>query len=277
MANFLNQKEEVLSIELTKYGKKLLGQGVLQPEYFLFFDDTVIYDTNYAGFTEQQNDSQERLLNQDITLTSLNNLEELALTPLGRSSITNDYAPSWNMSILNGKINTYDQTSSNYHTNIFSMDDIVYTVSLEKTNVSTIANYNLSTFELEDGQIIKLNDDYILIELTEENVEDEYQNFTLELFTYDDLAGGISGGLERRLFFSPKQSNIIDGIIYDENELPNKFADIKLTKNDAEFYLDVLVDNEIDQVIITKAAKPVQEQVKATYSTTFEGAVKEDC
>jgi len=59
--------------------------------------------------------------------------------------------------------------------------------------------------------------------------------------------------------------------------LPNKFADIKLTKNDAEFYLDVLVDNEIDQVIITKAAKPVQEQVKATYSTTFEGAVKEDC
>lgn len=277
MANFLNQKEEVLSIELTKHGKKLLGQGVLQPEYFLFFDDTVIYDTNYAGFSEQQNDSQERLLNQDITLTSLNNLEDLGLTPLGRSSVANDYAPSWNMNILNGKINIYDQTSSNYHTNIFSMNDIVYTVSLEKTNVSTIANYNLSTFELEDGQIIKLDDDYILIELTEENVEDEYQNFTLELFTYDDLAGGISGGLERRLLFSPKQSNIIDGIIYDENELPNKFADIKLTKNDAEFYLDVLVDNEIDQAIITKAAKPVQEQVKATYSTTFEGAVKEDC
>lgn len=276
MANFLNQKEEVLSVELTKYGKKLLAQGILKPEYYEFFDDTVIYDLNYADLSEIQNESQERLLNKDLTITSLNNLDDLNLAPLGRSSVSTDYAPSWNLKLLNGSIDSYN-VSSSHHIKEFDIKEITYTVSLEKTNVSTIPNYNFSTFELEDGRIVKVDDDYILVELTEENVEDEYENFTLELFTYDDLSGGVEGGLQRQLMFTAKQSNIIDGIIYDENELPNRFADIKLTKNDAEFYLDLLVDNEIDQAIITKAAKPVQEQVKATYSTTFEGAVKEDC
>lgn len=276
MAAILNQKEEVLLIELTKHGKKMLADGILQPEYYQFFDDTVIYDLAYADLSEQQNSAQGRLLNGDLTIGCLNVLEDLDLAPLGRSSLSTDYAPAWKLNLLNGTIDTYN-VSSSHHVKEFDINDIVYNVSLEKTNVSSIQNYNLSTFELEDGRTVKIDDDYILIELTEENMTDEYENFTIELSTYDDLAGGIAGGLERQLTFMPKQSNIIDGVIYDETELPNRFIDVKLTKNDAEFYLDVLVDNEIDQAIINKAAKPVQEQVKATYSTTFEGAVKEDC
>lgn len=277
MASFLDQKEEVLSVELTKHGRKLLGLGQLEPEFFSFFDDSVIYDANYGDLTEQQNDAQNRLLNEDLTLRALNVTDDIELAPLGRSSPSSDYAPAWDLKVLNGSIDSYNSSGSNYVQKEFEMKDITYTVSLEKTNVSNVANFNLSSFELEDGRIVKIDDDYILLELTEENVEDEYQNFTIELFTYDELAGGKNGGLERQLMFLPKQTNIIDGIIYDESELPNRFADIKLTKNDAEFYLDVLVDNEIDQAIITKAAKAVNEVVKATYTTTFEGPTGPDC
>ena len=41
---FFNQKEEVLQIELTQYGKYLLSRGKWKPAYYAFFDDDVIYD-----------------------------------------------------------------------------------------------------------------------------------------------------------------------------------------------------------------------------------------
>lgn len=276
MASLLDQKQEVLKIELTKYGRKLLGLGRFKPEYYSFFDDTIIYDIGYAKLQEQQNSSQERLLNNSITICPLNVTDDINLAPLGKSSTTNDYAPSWNLKILNGGID-FLQSSSSFYENVFSANDIKYNVTLEKKNVSSVPNFNLSVFELQDGRIINVDDDYILLELSENNVEDEFENFTIEISTFDELAGGLLVGLERNLYFQPKQNNIIDGILYEENELPDRFLDVKITKNDAEFYLDLLVDNEIDQTIITKAAKDLQEQVKATYSSTFEGPVGPEC
>lgn len=280
MSGFLNQKEEVLNIDLTKHGRRLLGLGTFQPEYYEFFDDSVIYDLSYGGSTEIQNASQERILNKDLTIRALNVSEDINIAPLGTSSPVNDYAPSWDMNVLNGNITQYVQASSSYHENVFDLNPIKYIISLEDNKNSISNNFNLSTFELENGKTINIDDDYILIEISEENVEDEYQNYVLELETYDELTGGKQGGLSRKLMFLPKQTNIINGLIYDANELPNRFADIKLTKNDVEFYLDILVDEEIDQAIINKTAKstkPIEVQVKTTYTTTFEGTTKEDC
>jgi hypothetical protein len=58
---FFNQKEEVLEIEMTPYGKTLFSQGRFKPEYYAFFDDDVLYDSQYAGFTEVQNNAQPRI------------------------------------------------------------------------------------------------------------------------------------------------------------------------------------------------------------------------
>ena len=70
---FFNRKEEVLDIELTQYGKYLLSVGKFKPSYYAFFDDDVIYDTQYqgdppkaddtgiSGPTENQKDSQKRI------------------------------------------------------------------------------------------------------------------------------------------------------------------------------------------------------------------------
>ncbi len=70
---FFNRKEEVLDIELTQYGKYLLSIGKLNPVYYAFFDDDVIYDTQYQGDppksddtgipgpSENQKDSEDRI------------------------------------------------------------------------------------------------------------------------------------------------------------------------------------------------------------------------
>ena len=59
---FKNQKEEVIEIELTSYGKHLLSKGKFKPAFYAFFDDDILYDSEYAGSEEAQNYAQTRIL-----------------------------------------------------------------------------------------------------------------------------------------------------------------------------------------------------------------------
>ena len=61
---FFNKKEEVIDVQLTQYGKHLLSRGSFKPVYYCFFDDDILYDSSKAGFTEHQNDTEVRILEQ---------------------------------------------------------------------------------------------------------------------------------------------------------------------------------------------------------------------
>jgi len=60
---FLNKKEQVFDIQLTPYGKQKLSMGKLNPTYYAFFDDNVLYDIQYAhsGATEVQSETHKRI------------------------------------------------------------------------------------------------------------------------------------------------------------------------------------------------------------------------
>ena len=60
--SFFNKKEEVIDIKLTQFGKNLLSRGRFKPKYYRFFDDDILYNCELAGFTEHQNDSEDRIL-----------------------------------------------------------------------------------------------------------------------------------------------------------------------------------------------------------------------
>lgn len=59
---FFDPDEEVLDFQLTSLGKQLVSKGVFKPEYYAFFDDDVVYDSNYIGIIQEQNDIQPRIL-----------------------------------------------------------------------------------------------------------------------------------------------------------------------------------------------------------------------
>jgi hypothetical protein len=59
--SFFNKKEDVIDIQLTQYGKLLLSKGRFKPEYYCFFDDDILYDSDHAGVTENQNKSEDRI------------------------------------------------------------------------------------------------------------------------------------------------------------------------------------------------------------------------
>ena len=61
---FFNKKNEVISIELTSYGKYLLSKGKFKPVYYEFLDTDILYDGNYGGLTENRNDIADRIKNE---------------------------------------------------------------------------------------------------------------------------------------------------------------------------------------------------------------------
>ena len=49
MVRFFNQKEEVISLELTPYGKKKFADGEFSPEFYSFYDSDILYDGVYGN------------------------------------------------------------------------------------------------------------------------------------------------------------------------------------------------------------------------------------
>jgi hypothetical protein len=58
---FFNRKEDVMDIELTPLGEILLSQGGFKPTYYAFFDDGIMYDSNFGGITEAVKESKNRI------------------------------------------------------------------------------------------------------------------------------------------------------------------------------------------------------------------------
>ena len=60
--SYLDPKERVIDLQLTSYGKYLLSTGKLNPAYYAFFDEDIIYDASYAGVdTEEQSAIEPRI------------------------------------------------------------------------------------------------------------------------------------------------------------------------------------------------------------------------
>lgn len=61
---FFNKKEEVFSFELNSYGRSLLMEGKLKPVYYSFSDEEVLYNCEFADFSEQQNEIKDRIIEE---------------------------------------------------------------------------------------------------------------------------------------------------------------------------------------------------------------------
>ena len=57
-----DQKQEVIDIVVTPYGKHMLAAGRFNPEYYSFFDEDILYDSSYISIDDEvQNDIEGRI------------------------------------------------------------------------------------------------------------------------------------------------------------------------------------------------------------------------
>ena len=164
---FFNKKEDVLEVVLTPYGRKLLSHGQLKPEFYAFFDDDIIYDTEKAGFSETNLQSKTRILTETPSLKPIStnfgvetnidtmyehNIDNFMPNPIGTNSNIEKKSAGWNIIALDKDIDTFSPTSS-LNSSIQNIPQINCTCAF------TMSVGNLSTF---DGNFTELANEFDL-------------------------------------------------------------------------------------------------------------------
>ena len=175
---FFNKKEEVLDIKLTPHGRYLLSIGKFSPSHYCFIDDDIIYDSQAGGFTETQNSSNKRIMDETPKLKTIpaafgveanfDKLEsetvhiesmrkvkderkiDLYPNKLGRSSYITERTPAIHISALAGEITGI----SHYYTgsaDTLSTGSISQILQMPQINMDP--EYNINVSKLSFGEV----------------------------------------------------------------------------------------------------------------------------
>ena len=223
---FFNKKEEVLDIQLTQYGRELLAKGKLKPKYYAFYDDDILYDSEYAGYTESQNEIEPRIQEDSVSLRTQASFEgaefssrtevEMQSTanrhyslahPLGTSTISTQYRPAWDIKFLKNDISgsTSALTGSHQVVNIPQITvDVEYKIftrdsatepPVDSTIVRTLNENDIFAADrallrsriFPDGTYLEVRQDPILLDVFEHNTDFETENVMIEFFEIESV------------------------------------------------------------------------------------------
>ena len=281
MTTFFNQKEDVLAVELTPFGKQVLSLGIFNPAFYSFYDSNILYDGKYGGFTETQNNILDRIklgtpyLKPQTSFTSSlaqvatvdldkSELDDISdanakfLTPLGYNDPWSVYAPSW--TVVNMPNSIGFTSGSNTEVGFYETPLQIPTISGSLTTKysSTTAVLDVGNGEQEEQEIFKLvSNDTLYLEITEENtIFKNIHNFDVEVFLIEE-DDNDEEVLKKLYFFNENMGNRERQFLINQqdpyyylNSLAGTLPEIEegfptLTPQYVDFYLHLRVDDEI--------------------------------
>lgn len=266
--SFFDSKQEVLDIQLTPHGKEMLMKGLLKPQYYSFHDDDIIYNSEFAGNEETNDQTHVRILDETGYLklnarrksvgsairtkgaSELYEKDVYELSSLGASSFGNSNAPSWGVQMLESEIReakkTYThQTLGELPIPQINIRPVFFKVSVVPEEELPPGEYNIV---FQDGRGITLDKTSIILDLDEYAVDSKDTNFDIELYEMIDTDGEEK---LKQINFKKESSNIRNNILLDEVQQANEFDDL----DTAEKYFLISVD---DHVLLASA---VQEDI----------------
>tara|TARA_Y100001963_G_C6770909_1_gene444798 strand:+ start:348 stop:1334 length:987 start_codon:yes stop_codon:yes gene_type:complete len=277
---FFNKKEDVIKIELTPHGRKLLSNGKLKPTYYAFFDDDILYDSSRGGFDETNASTKSRILSEtpslkpqtshrgiDTALKSSVSLDknDSMVYAIGTNNFSDQDAVGWELYLLHGEADTF---SYNYTT---STEE-----NIKIPQVNCVLNYTMSVSNLssgpfpisedveygehvlaEDGTYIKIDEKEVLIYLSEKNGFRTHDSYTIDAFIYEDNKQEY-----RKLKFLSRifDDNKIENDLLKLEEMrsatglrgePSEFSDADTVEN----YFHFFVDGEVSRIKICEGIR----------------------
>jgi len=269
---FFNPKEDVLDIQLTEHGKIMLAKGKIRPVYYEFFDDDILYDTEYGGTQENQKDINTRIKSQvrertqySFVMSSSGSASPLDqyrnnFYPLGNSSITKQKYPAFSISVFDNKVSSSYDTMKNKNTGswanekVLELEDIEYTIYIDYTEPVSQRPASLSGLTnniFADGTILKVKDNELFLDIAELNTDILKENFEVSLILEEE-------GTEKKIFFEQEQEeNIIKNNLLIENPdfydyLRKKENGIFESKEFANYYFDISIDKQVPQEVLCR-------------------------
>jgi len=206
---------------------------------------------------------------------------------MGRSDIGGEYFPAWSVTFLNGELSSsVPYTTSSLGIIPFiemQAKDVIFKTSVKNKNeqdtegggaksceedssyFSLASNLNqvgesspkvepsdliLANRVYDDGTYISIEEDYLLMEILEENTPYEEENVNIEVFMHEKNKKGQP--VLTPLKFWKKKKMVVNGILLDDDE-PELNQQAKLTPDYVEYFFNVWVDDEIDIETLCKA------------------------
>lgn len=301
MAKFLNKKEQVIDLKLTTYGHYLLSIGTFKPMYYAFFDDNIIYDGEFAGITEGQNNVVHRIKNETQYLegqTLFTSLEDritnavpgvhhfdLDITPtiervrpnifkynkpIGDAHLDGrdlQFAPSWKIAMLNGEI-----TSTTQRDNLNDIDIPQVNITLDyKTSVedfevdfdeSDIVGAVNDTAPFADGNSVILRPEDACVYIEEVNTATLTKNFEIEVFQVQTSSYVDDNGVTQQGTSSFVRK-------YFETQVPQIVDGIMMMPNKIERFYDQIPSSSVEYYFDILVDDRVDEEMACRGAETF--------
>ena len=210
------------------------------------------------------NEDLEGLKKSEEGLRRYNDAENIVLAPLGKSSPNSKYYPAWNLKVLseNSKIDTTDssliiENPVSLYKNFYNIPQVNMVTGsykiFSKEKMDDVTSKENILVEIgisrDKNVILTGNADELtkIFDILEKNVEDNNKNFELEVFLEDEelLPNGEKRKIWKKLYFFKKPTNIKNNILLDEY-IYKEASYATPDETNVEYYLDILVDEEID-------------------------------
>jgi hypothetical protein len=267
---YFDDKEEVINLELTPYGKMLLSKGNFKPYYYSFFDDSIIYDSNYMSIEETQNYTQTRILNDtpstkaqsvvstvDVNpkiLDGVKNVDKnnINFLPLGNSSNNSEYAPAWNIVFISGTLLTSEKyDNDNLPIPQLNLQKVNFFIQIVKDGLEIPKDYfYLTSYETEKGfyDYYVLEND-LLLDVSELNTDNLLENFDVEVYLEESdfkADASLPQTKWKQLHFAKPIVYVKDNLLLDKPENTNDIDSLDTNTDYVEHYFNILIDNEIE-------------------------------
>jgi hypothetical protein len=264
---FFDKKEDVMEIELTPHGRYLLSQGKLMPAFYAFLDDDILYDVSAAGTSESNYQVKDRILENTPSMKPQTGFTDLEikitdLTPdltsdtikynlytIGTSNNLENYAPSWNLTMIQNEISSSSRLWSLNSQELAVPQinvDIEYTLSVGNINNDSSPRGLAPSPDLQvgkvfqDGSYVKVQPEQALFHILEKNGFLHGESLEIEVFKYDTDSDTTEKLIP--LHFAKRQELIKSDILMDDLGLPKP---VDLDPSLVEYFFDIRVDKEV--------------------------------
>lgn len=288
---FMDKKEEVIDIELTPHGKKLLSMGKMKPVYYAFFDDNIMYDSEYGGQEEDQNIIQQRITEltpqlqtqykftskgKEGTEVDFGNGEKIStiaplernvlVSSLGSSRNSGQEYPAINLRMLSGLITDYDldYTTEFGQKKIPQINiDVDYKTEVGSVDLGTLS----SARAMDDNTVIETAPSAPTgVIFTDTAIDGSFLKITPSIVLADIVENNTDFKIENfdievyevgetllpLSFAKNKTSNIVNGILIDTPSEEDE-TPVALSPDNVEYYFDIFVDSDIDREVINNS------------------------
>ena len=279
---FFNGKEDVIKMELTPYGRRLLAKGKFVPTYYTFLDDNILYNSSFGGFNELSSQAHQRIQNETAYLKPQTNYKGVATSidthasqlsdnfnddnliperveklqmPLGKSNPASQLSSQISVNFLYGELSsstTQFTGSGAAPVNIPQIEcKIENILSVEYKDELDVLEYGIQNLKKIDGSFVKMHEEEIMIFLQDLEGFDEKDNYSIEVFEYIENETKLMP-----LKMKQQKQMIVNDILLDDVG-EDVLQENNIYSND---YFTILFDNEINEAKLCTGISKLKNQ-----------------